>query len=136
MEKELEKQKLLKYRRIDRKTKCWIWVVRAKYGSKNARICFNHKVYQLKRVSLWIWKNIDLFSRKPIDNYCGNEKCFNPEHLYESRRWSGFKKLSEKDVKEIRRLWELKLCTQKELGKIYGVSQVNINHTVNYRQWV
>lgn len=44
-------------------------------------------------------------------------------------------KISEKDVIEIRRLYyELKMY-QREIGTLYGISQVQIGRIINYKNW-
>jgi hypothetical protein len=48
-------------------------------------------------------------------------------------RWSD--KLTESDVREIRNLYAEKKHTQKEIAKIFGISQTNVSMIVTRQSW-
>ena len=47
----------------------------------------------------------------------------------------GLARLTEEDVREIRRLYVEDRLSQVKIGKIYNVSQPTISDIVNYRNW-
>lgn len=88
---------------------------------------------------------------------CDNPACVNPDHLYagtqqtnahdrESRKrgggpkrrgeGNGRAKLSEEQVAEVRALYATGKHSKRGLGLRYGVSDTQVGHIVNNRQWV
>src|SRR5438105_593248 len=75
--------RLMKYRRIDLETGCWLWTGRIAdngYGQTS----IDTKPYSVHRVSASIYLGLDLNSNFQSNHKleCKNKHCFNPEHLY------------------------------------------------------
>lgn len=89
-----------------------------------------------------------------VNHHCDNKICCNVEHLYvgtqkqniddrEKRnrgiRISGEKHhktiVSEKDIQFIRKLYELKIFTQKVIGSFFNMDQRSISQIVNHKRW-
>lgn len=73
-------KRLLKYRKIDLKTKCWNWTktINSK-GYSVTYIC--GRLRMVARLSAVIFKELELDDSILVIHKCHNKKCFNPDHL-------------------------------------------------------
>ena len=75
------KDRLIKNRKIDLITNCWLWI-KAKDKNGYGAITIDKKVYRVHRIAYKEYIG-------PIKNHilhkliCLNKNCFNPDHLYD-----------------------------------------------------
>lgn len=73
-------KRLIKYRRIDHKTKCWNWT-----GTiNNNGYAVTHIIGRLRmvaRLSAIIFKELEFNDSVIVRHKCENKKCFNPDHI-------------------------------------------------------
>lgn len=123
---------------------CWVWTGSTKNG-RYGNLWVKGKNELAHRVS-WFLKT----GRWPIPNAlhkCDNTMCVRFEHLFEGDqkdnsadckrkgRMNHFSKLTEKEVKEIRKELSLEKSTQAELAKRYNVTKPNILMIKTGRSW-
>lgn len=82
-------QKTLLLNRLQRKTVykdgCWLYTGGSKTQDGYRRIAIDRRIYGVHRLSLYIFKDLDLANTKLQANHrieCPNKECWNPEHLY------------------------------------------------------
>lgn len=139
---------------------CWLWtgaVNRAGYGMFHVR----HDTGANKSYAALAHRfSFELHTGKKLGGLCAlhrcdNPACVNPDHIYpgtpadnvadmdqRGRRINkpiqgsrhANSKLKEGDIPEIKRLKNMGL-TQNEIGKIFGVSQVQIGNILRGKQW-
>lgn len=131
---------------------CWIWQGakdKDGYGSIKLNGC-SHKVH---RISFVLFGG-HLEPRQMVCHRCDMPSCWNPKHLFagfgsdnmkdaytkgrhsqRGERNNG-KKLSGDKVDEILRLRSTGEYTQKELGKMFGVTQSNISSILLGKSWL
>lgn len=137
--------------KVNKTSDCWNWTgCRLKTGYGQIRI--NGKLQYTHRVA-WEFMNGTIPSGKVIMHKCDNPSCVNHSHLIcgtqkeniqdcvkKDRKPRGseiyFSKLTLKGVKEIRRLYSLKLKKQCELAEIYEVTQSVISKIILNKIWV
>lgn len=142
---------------------CWIWtagLTKKGYG----QFKMNRKNHQAHRVSWEIFREEPLIDGLELDHICHCRNCINPSHLRqgdhkenmanlseagrEVRRENGRKrgrkargenhgksKLTEAQVIEIKELLTNTNLSQKEIGKKYGVSRMQISKIKTGRAW-
>jgi hypothetical protein len=98
----------------------------------------------------------ELFNGEPptldICHHCDNPGCCNPDHLFEGTHADNFRdaakkgrmrhgedhrsaKLTERDVRSIRKRHSLGKVNYRELGLEYGVARETIGSVLNRRSW-
>jgi len=133
-------------------TPCWEWT-----GCRNKRgygtVMFQGKVWRTSRLAWFLAKGHHPGNME-VCHQCDNPPCFNPEHLFlgthsdnmenaasKSRLVShkgedhGCAKLTEIDVKEIRRLYVPRTNSRHVLAKRFNVSHNTIWMIANKRMW-
>ncbi len=120
---------------------CWLWLGATQlqgYGvfSANSKTTLAHRYsYQLHK--------------GPIGNlcvlhFCDNPGCVNPNHLFlgtqsnnmqdmHNKNRHNKRKLTLKQLEEIRRKYIPRIYSQRELAKEYNVAQITIFDIVNYQ---
>lgn len=139
-----------KYVLVDAPDACWNWDGGAAPDGRG-RFYLQGKSFKAPRIALWLHT-----SRQPGDmsvcHSCNNPPCCNPRHLYlgtegdnaRDRLRAGTQirgeqhhraKLTEREVREIRRLYATGKYSQRELAAKFGVSQHPIRMAVQWKTW-
>lgn len=119
------------------KTPCWIWQGQLNHGGY-ARKVWRKKTFRVHRY-LYQQRYGQIAEELQLDHLCKVRACVNPEHLEavtaaENTRRSSLTKLTETDVRQIRRLRSEGL-TLRTLASRFKVSKSNIVAVVGYRSW-
>jgi hypothetical protein len=73
-------KRLIKYRTIDHKTKCWNWT--KTINSKGYAVThILGRIRMVARLSAVIFMNLELDDDISVLHKCDNKVCFNPDHL-------------------------------------------------------
>lgn len=84
---EVLKARLLRRRKIDERTGCWLWI-----GSKRSHklpafrygeIRFDDRLWLVHRVAAHVFKGFALTSKRHVLHHCDTPLCFNPKHLFD-----------------------------------------------------
>jgi predicted XRE-type DNA-binding protein len=132
---------------------CWEWqgTIRNQYGE----VYYRGKIFKSHRLSYMLENNnFHISSKTKICHTCDNPKCINPYHLFAATQKeniydmerknrsvhpkgseNGNSKITEKKVEEIRNLYALKNCSQRELAEKYRVSNSLIGKIVTGEIW-
>ncbi len=129
---------------------CWTWVASTdKEGYGNFKV--KRKRCRAHIVSWEIHKG-RIPAGMCVLHKCDNPPCIRPEHLFlgsvkdnsadmvtKGRSTKGTRnphaKLTEADVRNIRKRYATTSITQRELSAEYGVVQQQISHIVNHKKW-
>lgn len=129
---------------------CWNWRLRCDrqgYGT----IVFKGKKLKAHRFVYWALRGPIKPEPLVMCHSCDNRKCVNPEHMFWGTRAenqndmklkgraakgarNGMAKLTELEIFEIRTLGS-RGAQQKELAKIFGVTQPTISYIMNKKVW-
>lgn len=140
---------------------CWEWsggvFNEGRKGLCYGRVWFKGRNRTVHRL---VWEEFygEIPEGLEVCHTCDNPKCWRPDHLFlgthkenmedrklkgrnnSKRSATGFRlpqtRLSDKDVSEIRSLYEARKHTQKELSIIFGVTQSHISDIINKRRRV
>lgn len=140
---------------IDSNTGCWNWNASI-FNSGYGRFRFHDKSFLAHRFS-WILHNEEIPDGLYVCHKCDNRKCVNPEHLFlgdaqdnqrdmrekgrggdVSGSKNGMVKLTETDVSEIRRLYNIGTYGRYSidiLARKYNVSRTQVSRIVNGKNW-
>lgn len=77
--------RLLKYRKIDPITGCWIFTG-CLHPQGYGLFYFEGRPRKANRIAAYLWLGLDINDSKQFachkDDICNNKACFNPDHLY------------------------------------------------------
>lgn len=142
---------------VDEETGCWLWTGYVKDGTGYGEMSVNGSNYGAHRISYTI-RYGDIPDGDWVLHKCHNKTCVNPEHLYlgdvkanvqdsieEGSFWNGValnrgedvdnSKLTEDDVREIKRLKRDTDMTHKEVAERFETTPPNITAILNGRSW-
>ena len=134
--------------KIDKSGDCWIWT-----GSKKGRyagIVIDGKLAYAHRVA-WELHNGPIPDGMSVCHRCGESRCVNPRHLELKQIGGGGNaaskksqkgtprvaatKLTEDQVREIRRLFDTGDFSKRKLARMFGVSRPHIVNIVTRKSW-
>lgn len=139
---------------VDKTDNCWNWT-RGKTGNQQRYgACYlHHKKERAHRVA-WELFNGEIPDGMCVCHTCDNPLCCNPNHLFlgthadnmQDKSHKGrtnpvrgdrasWKKLCSSDVLKIREVYSTGNYTQRELAKLYRVSQSTILFILQRRNW-
>lgn len=134
---------------------CWVWTGNLSHTGYGRFRIFNagkKKGIGAHQYSWFLFHNKFVSPGLNVCHTCDNRKCVNPYHLFagttqdntadrvsKNRSARGeshaFSKLDNSKVREIRELYAATKYTQKQLSKIYGVSESVISSVVQRKTW-
>jgi len=116
------------------KNGCWLW-------KRNLRKGYARVGGKRKSAHITFWEEVNgpVPDGLELDHLCRNKACVNPNHLEAVTHATNLRrgsrtKLTMGQVMEIREM--AGGITQKELGKMFGVSEGTINRIVCCRGWL
>ncbi len=137
---------------IKEKDDCWEWMGYLDHNGYGSISINNYP----NRTHRYAWEIVHgcIPEGLCICHKCDNPKCCNPEHLFMGTVYDNthdmikkgrkvvlrgesnwFSKLTEKDVLEIRKLYSTGKYNQHKLGKMFNVTNSNIECIVNRKSW-
>jgi hypothetical protein len=140
------------WKKVIKSDGCWNWIgCRKKQGYGNIRV--DGKTVMAHRVS-WEMVNGSIPDGLCVLHKCDNPSCVNPDHLFlgtkmdnhcdmvdKGRRASfvgasnGRAKLTQEQVSVVKELYSTGRLTQREIGKLYGVTDVVVSYILSGKIW-
>ncbi len=131
-------------------TECWLWLCGGGPDGRG-RFWLRGKTYKAPRIAYYITTGIDP-QKCMVCHKCNNPICCNPKHLYLGNAKTnsldclffgervcgerqGLSKLTEVDVKLIRKLYIQTPLSQRALAKQFNVAQNTIKQVIKYQTW-
>lgn len=132
-------------------TGCWLWTGYLNTRSKYGVMSIENKKKFAHRVAYEIFKG-EIPDNLCVCHKCDVRTCVNPDHLFLGTKTDNMQdclskgrfsigskhknsKLNESEVLVIRDTYNNSNITQKELAKIYGVSQTTIRLVIEKKRW-
>lgn len=140
--------------RVEKTESCWLWtgsVDPCGYG----RIVSNRRIDSTHRVAYAAFKG-EIPNGMCVCHACDTPRCVNPDHLWLGSQAENMRdmlrkgrstithrrgesnrnaKLTEKDVREIRRLYGNGGVTTTEIGRLFGVYSATVSKIVRRERW-
>ena len=137
------------FSKVEKGDSCWEWVA-SKYHDGYGAYYFNGKQGRAHRVS-WEMKNGEIPENMYILHRCNNRTCVNPKHLYLGTHQDNMNdlaragtlkgighpsaKVTEREVRTIRHLWEKKIYTQIKIAEMFNISHKTVNGITTNTNW-
>lgn len=120
-------------------TPCWVWKHAASRGRSYVYDPGRGKHMLAYRLSYEVARG-PIPEGLTLDHLCRQTICINPDHLEpvtsrENRRRAGQVKLTEDDVREVRRLLGEATMSHRKLAVQFGVCKATITHINTRRNW-
>jgi hypothetical protein len=145
------------WKKVEKTATCWIWLGATTVGY--GRIKISKKAHLAHRVS-YIMAYGYLEDHEYVLHRCDNRRCVRPSHLFKGSHSDNMKdayakgrlnfqvkpslfqgtakhnvKLTDSDVRHIRRLWVSGEMNKTELGRRFGVDRKNIRLILQGKRW-
>ena len=144
-------QRLLDGIEKDPKTNCWEWQ-KATTANGYGHLWCNGKLEYAHRISAMLYLNFNISSKMCVLHKCDNKPCINPKHLFIGTNQDnvtdkmkkgrgtigekhGLARLTEIQIRQIKKEYVPRIKTARALAKKYKVSQKHIYQIVHNKRW-
>jgi len=149
-----KKDKIRFLSKIRKSNKCWTWIgtIRNKNGYGTFKL--NRKNYGAHRLSWELFNKSKIPKNLCVCHSCDNRRCVNPKHLFIGTYMDNYQdavkkgriilpigilnksaKLTEKEVKNIRKEYIYNVFGYRKLAKKYGVERTSIQNIIKKQTW-